>query len=393
MNNFEKIMLSKFLKEATTAANNKDLPQLERLVKQNKTLIGNMEKQERTEFNAQLKQLNAQFDQVDDAINIISDSIDRISPVDSDEVDALMQQVMQDAAKKHSQSMPNVPTGFSPRKTNQQQGPTSQGSQPPSLEEHKRFASDIRKDSTTGSSTPKSPQQRTTPEQHRQARRLQLQQQQQQLKADNAVRLAAFEAKTEKALKTAQDAQNFMQKGEAEFKASTPAKKESSLHDAMKDAKNNFKNAYKAIGKLLNKIYEAIKKAPEQEKKLNASDRKIIEQSAEQLTKPGVTPEQAFAHTGTILNQVEKPSGPEAGSTQETIAPEQGWLTRALDKASEALTTLKSTLGFKSAKEDLQEAINDIDVNATNSDTNTSEKLDLSEEQEQKPESPGSGLQ
>jgi len=153
----------------------------------------------------------------------------------------------------------------------------------------------------------------------------------------------------------------------------------------MVDAKNDLKNAYKAIKNLLKKIVEAISKAPEQEKKLNAQDKHVIEQSAKQLTKQDVTPDQAIAHTKTILNQLEHPSQPGATSNtnQEDVTSKQGWLSRSLDVVKSTLTHISHTLGFKSAKNELQETIKNLEPTADSS---------KAKDNEQELEPPRSGL-
>ena len=181
-----------------------------------------------------------------------------------------------------------------------------------------------------------------------------------------------------------------------EYRRNLAERRKASMADAKNDVKkayNFIKNIVEAIATLLKKIVNAITKAPEQEKKLSVQDKQIIEQAAEQIAKPDATTEEIFAHTGTILNQLENPSEPEAGVTQEAAAPEQGWLGRALNTVKSALTVASNTLGFKSAKEDLQQTIMSMDASDTHDTSNEQEKPKVSKDNEQEPESPGSGFQ
>lgn len=382
MNKFDEIMLKKHTEALIDARDKQDDNQIKASLKEIERIVNKMDKQERAKFDDQLNKLNLQLDKFNAGVSMLSDGLANLSAVDKNEVDTLMKQTMQKQANDLYRSMPDAPThdpnGPLPAKPTISQATLNRLNS----EELKVPTGPLKNASQKKTTQPRqtTPQQPRQPQQARQARQAQpeklhtkpqsTQQENQQTKIPQK---PAVSTKKNNAIK---------QHVEETQKDLTQRRKES-----MVDAKNDLKKAYKAVKNLIKTIMKAISKAPEQEKKLNAQDKQIIEQSAEQLAKPDVTPEQAIAHTGTILHQIENPSEPEAGVTQEAAAPEQGWLGRALNTVKDALTSASNTLGFKSAKENLKQTLQKLDKSDTHEQDKPkiSQDKDRTNEQEQEP--------
>jgi len=373
-------MLKKYTETLVKAREKQDDAEIKASLKKIERIVKSMNNQERAKFDTQLNTLNIQLDKFDEGASILSDGLSKFDHTNQEEVDKLMQQVMQEEANKLYRSMPDVPT-HDPRGPLPTQRTTSQETLNRLNSQEVKVPTGPLKNASTA---PKNQHQtHKNPIKVRSNQPIQPQQHQAKQPWENAA------PKT-----TAQT------KPQIETKPSTPVKKPLPSDDAMNkfrqnlterrkasmvDAKNDLKNAYKAIKNLLKKIVEAISKAPEQEKKLNAQDKHVIEQSAKQLTKQDVTPDQAIAHTKTILNQLEHPSQPGATSNtnQEDVTSKQGWLSRSLDVVKSTLTHISHTLGFKSAKNELQETIKNLEPTADSS---------KAKDNEQELEPPRSGL-
>ncbi len=363
----------RLLKDISQAIMNKDYDRVDRLLSEKEAFLDTLDQKDIKEFNQLSSQLNAQFDQMDQAMKAFLGSDD----TNQDEVDQLIEQVRQEELNKLIQSMPDVPT-YDPK--------------------------NIQPKQTTPQ--PQKPAQQTEYQQNEAERA--------KLRAADAAKLAKYKQQKEYWDKVAKKTQAQIQnqtpsqpkinnKQHTQTKPSTPPKKDvleewankkqkrlrEIRQESIKEIKDDMKHAYKAIGHLLNKIFEAKKKAPELEKKLSHQDKQVIEQSIAQLDKPDTTPKQKIMHTEVVLKKIENPSEPQSRTTQNATLPEQGWLGRVLDRISLMLTTLKNTLGFKSAKEDLQETINEIDIDKKNDHTHEQEEPDLAEDKKQEPPSSG----
>ncbi|MDF1683442.1 MAG: hypothetical protein P1U36_02170 [Legionellaceae bacterium] len=409
---FEKIMFQKNMVALNQARQEGDLVEVEQLVKKIAPIVDKMNEQVRVEFQTQLNDFNMVADKFDEGANIVNDGLANFSAVDQDEFNQLMQQEMQNAADKLFSSKPNTPTRRVTQRKNlsEEDKLVAEALDAAALELVNTFPEAPKHEAPNPPK--KTAQQPAKQTQHQQ------QQKKRQAQRDNLrkahenkmQKLQQAKQRFEKIAQQAKEQTNPQVQTQAETKPSSSPNKDNPLHQyidrrqkdltkrrkaSMIDAKNDVKNAYKAIRKLLSIIVDAITKAPEQEKKLSEQDQQIIEQSAEQLTKPGVTPEQAIAHTGTILNQVDNPSENQDQVNQETVAPvaDKGWLTRALNKVSAALTTASNTLGFKSKKEDLLQTLEGLDANDTHKATHEQDKPEISQDNEQEQEPPSSGFQ
>lgn len=381
MNKFDKIMLKKHTDNLVKAKEEGNDAQIKTSLKEIEKLVKDMDKQERQEFNTQLNALNIQLDAFEQSATILSEGLSKFDDTHSDEVDKLMRETMQKQADELYRLMPEAPkhdpNGPPPNPKNPQNTSENKLTRPPNTAEIHVPTGPLSNASknTTPHKTYRAPQpvkpQRVQPA---------------PVKPEPVKPQKNTVEKQSQASPPPKKSNSFDQYIEKKQKELSERRKQS-MGDAIKD----LKKAYHAISGLIKTIVKAISKAPEQEKKLNNEDKRMIEQSAEQLAKPDITPKQAIHCAEAIINQLNNPSQSSTGAeaSQETTPSEPGWLSRSLDTVKSALTSISLALGFKSAKEELQEIIHaDMPQDSPNEEKNSTNQ----EKQEEQQNSPRSGL-